>query len=267
MQSPYSPCRSKVCQARRPESFHGRGAGGSGKLACQPALRNRVWALWLPCLLGKKRAYLKKWRVVKKDKTLKSPPSYFELARARDLNTSWITSPLNRNCLINMSMTSNLLQKFAILRLTKTFGRNSLSTTGIVPTLTDGCTNMFVPADATTLSAKQLFCLTGLHPEKHRRAFKVLPRILYSPQKDFRASTMISLLWVLMFFVIKPRLLGLLGSVCQDDRYRDRWPRRRCDDFTCSRPCHGTRTELAACLTEPLMFSVGVAGGIRPHGA
>ena len=112
-------------------------------------------------------------------------------------------------------MTSNLMNQFAILRLNKTFGRNSLSTTGVVPTLTDGCTNMVVPADATTLSGKQLLCLTGLHPKKHRRAFRVLPRILSSPQKDFRASTMISLLWVLMFFVIKLRMLGHLGSVCQ----------------------------------------------------
>ena len=187
---------------------------------------------------------------MKKDKTLKSPPSYFELARARHLNTTWITSPLNRNCLKNLSMTSNLMNQFAILRLNKTFGRNSLSTTGVVPTLTDGCTNMVVPADATTLSGKQLLCLTGLHPKKHRRAFRVLPRILSSPQKDFRASTMISLLWVLMFFVIKLRMLGHLGSVCQDVHYRDRWPRRRCDDFTCCRPCHGTRTELAAWLSR-----------------
>ena len=221
-----------------------------GKLACQLALRNRVWALWLSCLLVKKRAYLKKWRVVKKDKTLKSPPSYFELARARDLNTTWITSPLNRNVMINLSMTRNLLHKFAILRLNKTFGRNSLRSTGIVPTLTDGCTNMCVPADATTLTGKQLLCLTGLHPKKHPRAFHVWPRILSSPQKDLRSSTMISLLLVLMFFVMKPRLLGLLGSVCQDVHYRDRWPRRRCDDFTCSRPCHGTRTELAAWLSR-----------------
>jgi hypothetical protein len=58
--------------------------------------------------------------VVKKDATLKSPPSYFELARARDLNKTWITCQPNRNCLTNLSMTSNLLDKFAILRLNKT---------------------------------------------------------------------------------------------------------------------------------------------------
>jgi hypothetical protein len=203
-------------------------------------------------LLGKKRKYLKQWRIVKKDKTLKYAPGYFELAKIRHLNTTWITSPLNRNCLKNLSMTSNLMNQFAILRLNKTFGRNSLATSGIVPTLTDGCTNMIVPADATTLSEKQLLCLTGLHPQKYRRAFlDVLPRILSSPQKDFRASTMISLLlWVLMFFVITLRILSQLGSVWQDVHHRGRRPDRRCDDVACRRPCHGTHIELDAWLSR-----------------
>ena len=189
---------------------------------------------------------------MKKNKTLKSPPSYFELARARHLNTTWITSPLNRNCLKNLSMTSNLMNQFAILRLNKTFVRSSLATSCIVPTLTDGCTNMIVPADATTLSEKQLLCLTGLRPQKYRRAFlDVLPRILPSPQKEFRASTMISLLlWYLMFFVITLRILSQLGSVWQDVHHRGRRPDRRYDDVACCRPCHGTHIELAAWLSR-----------------
>ena len=183
---------------------------------------------------------------------MKYAPGYFELAKIRHLNTTWITSPLNCNCLKNLSMTSNLMKQFAILRLNKTFGRNSLATSGVVPTLTDGCTNMIVPADATTLSEQQLLCLTGLHPQKYRRAFRdAVPRILSSPQKDFRASTMISLLlWYLMFFVITLRILSQLGSVWQDVHHRGRRPDRRCDDVACRRPCHGTHIELDAWLSR-----------------
>ena len=95
----------------------------------------------------------------------------------RRLDTAWITSPMNRCCLIHVSQTCNLMSSIAIVRLNKTLGRNSVSLDGRCPTLTDGCTNMFVPAAATTLSLEQLVCLTGVHPEQHPDVFECISRI------------------------------------------------------------------------------------------
>jgi hypothetical protein len=60
---------------------------------------------------GKMRVHLKLWRRVRGTKSLKSVPSYFQLARQRRLNTAWITSPLNRCCLKLLSKRSNLLAR------------------------------------------------------------------------------------------------------------------------------------------------------------
>ena len=128
-------------------------------------------------LKGRTKAYLQQWRKVKNDKSLKSVPSYFELARMRRLDTAWITSPMNRCCLLHLSQTCNFTSSIAIVRLNKTLGRNSVRLDGRCPTLTDGCTNMFVPAAATMLSVEQLVCVTGVHPEQHSEVFECISRI------------------------------------------------------------------------------------------
>ncbi len=119
---------------------------------------------------------------------MQSVPSYFQLARLRGLDTTWITSPLNRNCMIQLSMTANLLSRHTVLRLNKTFGRNSLRSDGVVPTLTDGCTMMCVPAAATTLTVNQLLCLTGLHPDSHSQAFDVASRSLLASNTSITSN-------------------------------------------------------------------------------
>ncbi len=127
-------------------------------------------------LIGQTRSFLKSWRAVKKNQSLKSVPSYFELCSKKKLNTAWISSPLNRCCLRCLSKKSNLMCKDAILRLGKTLGRQSLRSDGVVPTLTDGCTQMLVASSACVLTVDQLLCLCGISPAKHPHVFDMATR-------------------------------------------------------------------------------------------
>lgn len=123
-------------------------------------------------VITKRRKYLAMWRKVKKDPKLKKAPDYFQLASQKSLNTGWITSPSRRCMLQGLSETQNLMKPHAVLKLSKTLGRNSARDDGILPTLGYGCTAMFVPSVARNLSVPQLLCLTGACPTKQQKAFE-----------------------------------------------------------------------------------------------
>ena len=127
---------------------------------------------------GQRREYLKRWRHVRKDKSIKAVPDYFALARHLHLDTSAVTSPLNRNALRHLSQVQNLLHTNGVMRLNKSIGRNSFRSDGIVPTLTCGCTRMFVPSAASLLTVPQLLCLSGVHPERHPDVVELASRTI-----------------------------------------------------------------------------------------
>ena len=118
-----------------------------------------------------RRQYLLMWRKVKKDKTLKTPPSYFEIANRTGLSTNHIKQPVRRNILHTLSMAKNMNKKDVILNLGKSIGRNQVRTDGLVPPLGHGCSGFFVPSAARYLTMPQLMCLSGFHPKLNSEHF------------------------------------------------------------------------------------------------
>ena len=123
--------------------------------------------------MQKRRAYLALWRRVKQDRKLKAAPDYFELASKKSLNTAGVSTPLKRSALRSLSQLQNLMKPFSVLLLSKSLGRNAVRDDGMVPTLTHGCSALFVPSAAQVLTVPQLMCLTGLHPKAHKRCFQI----------------------------------------------------------------------------------------------
>ena len=123
--------------------------------------------------MQKRRAYLALWRRVKQDRKLKAAPDYFELASKKSLNTAGISTPLKRSVLWSLSQLQNLMKLFSVLLLSKSLGRNAVRDDGMVPTLTHGCSALFVPSAAQVLTVPQLMGLTGLHPTAHKRSFQI----------------------------------------------------------------------------------------------
>jgi hypothetical protein len=141
--------------------------------------------------LHKRREYLKLWRKVKKDGKLKAPPCYFTLAAKSKLDVSSIKSPSIRCCLKCLSAMHNMMDADCVLRLNKSLGRNSLRSDGLVPTLTSGCTRMFVPAAAVTFSVSQLLCLSGIHPQVHKAVHQAACETTLNDMDSLISSTMV----------------------------------------------------------------------------
>ena len=111
--------------------------------------------------MQKRRAYLALWGRVKQDRKLKAAPDYFELA------------PWNLSVLRSLSQLQDLMKQFWVLLRSKSFGRNGVRNNDTMPTLTLGCSPLFVPSAAQVLTVPQLRCLTGLHPKAHKRCFQI----------------------------------------------------------------------------------------------
>ena len=121
-----------------------------------------------------RRSFLLKWRQVKKDNKLKTPPSYLELARMRGLAIDEIKQPCRRNLLHVLSMANNLMAAKAVLNLCKSMGRHQFRCDGLVPSLGHGCTGVFIPSAAKYMNVPQLMCLSGFHPDANRLHFSQL---------------------------------------------------------------------------------------------
>ena len=121
---------------------------------------------------AKRARYLKMWRKVKKDKKLKSPPSYLEMARSRKIGLDAVSSPSRRVILQTMSMQVNMLSAKSVLNLNKSIGRVQIRTDGLVPTLGHGCGGLFFPAAGAYVTVPQLLCVTGLDPKVHAEEFR-----------------------------------------------------------------------------------------------
>ena len=114
----------------------------------------------------KRREYLKLWRKVKNDNTLKKAPDYFELAARKRIDTSSLRCPLQRLAVRELSKERSLFKPLTILNLGKSFGRCQIRADGLVPTLGKGCLGFFLPAYASYLTVDQLLCLSGLSPQQ-----------------------------------------------------------------------------------------------------
>ena len=161
-----------------------------------------------PNFKAKRYAYLKKWRMVKKDKTLKSPPDYFQLAKSKALATEVITQPSRRVVLRCLSQCQNLMQKHCILNVGKSVSRTSIRSDGMVPCLGHGCLTLFVPSQARFLDIPQLLCLTGFHPKLNADVFK--------QAEDMRATDMDLLLGNAMCLPLVGTLAACALAMLQD---------------------------------------------------
>lgn len=137
-----------------------------------------------------RRGYLAKWRQVKKDKTLKHPPSYFELSARKGVVVDIVKQPCRRNLLHTISMTRNLNTDKCVLNLSKSIGRNAVRSDGLVPTCGYGCTNTFVPSVANFLDVPQLMCLSGFHPKLNDTSFTCLKDMVKTDMDLMIGNTM-----------------------------------------------------------------------------
>ena len=178
---PHAVCKLHTCKCQKCIQF------GSHVKAC-------VWRSSVKTYRIQTRkqrmAYLSLWRKAKTNMKLKSVPDYFHFARRARLHTASVTSPLNRCVLKALSESNDLMNPKTILRLSKTIGRNSLRNDGIVPTLTNGCLNMFVPSAARCLTIPQLLCLSGLAPQEHWQAFELAAEVPGTTMANLIAGTM-----------------------------------------------------------------------------
>jgi site-specific DNA-cytosine methylase len=110
------------------------------------------------------RAYLKMWRQVRKNPSLKQPPTYLQLLNARGRALT-LTSPRERCMLQALGSVQNLVSENTILDISQSISRVALRSDGCVPTLTTTCGNLFVPSRAVALDHKQLLALQGICPD------------------------------------------------------------------------------------------------------
>ena len=133
---------------------------GPAKLKCLWRRRHAKWAKAAPQRI-KAKAFAKKWTNVLKN-PVKKPPGYFALADNTRLDTSVVGCPRQRDVLEQLSMTTNLLRKTAVLDLNSSIDRVQLREDGVVGALGCSCANIFAPAFGTKLTAEQCFALQGL---------------------------------------------------------------------------------------------------------
>ena len=165
----------------------------------------------------KRREYLKLWRKVKNDNTLKKAPDYFELAARKRIDTSSLRCPLQRLAVRELSKERSLFKPLTILNLGKSVGRRhgkghysrepcQIRQDGLVPTLGKGCMSFFMPSDASFLTVDQLLCLQGLSPRKNKICYE-----LAKDQKDVDMDSMLGNSMTLS--VVGPVLMVTLGML------------------------------------------------------
>ena len=111
--------------------------------------------------------YLKMWRQVRKNPKLKAPPSFFELAKGKNLNLSGVlTTQRERNTVEAISLTKNILAKDVIFDIGQNIDRVAIRSDGLVPTLTCGCSKIFVPSIGQYLQPAQCLALQGFDVSK-----------------------------------------------------------------------------------------------------
>ena len=132
--------------------------------------------------------YLSKWQGVKKDKTLKSVPTYFALAKAKRLNTDSILEPSVRCLLQAVSKYNNLLKPTTAMYLHRSIGHCACRDDGLAPLLRNG--RVFSPAAATYLDSAHMTILSGLFPEHNRDVFVAATQIDPDDMPAFLAATM-----------------------------------------------------------------------------
>ena len=166
----------------------------------------------------KRREYVRLWRFVKNDNTLKKAPDYFYLAAHMGINTSSLRCARQRVALRELSYERNLFKPLTILNLGKSFHDDryersrsfynrepcQIRADGLVPTLGKGCLGFFLPAYASYLTVDQLLCLSGLSPQKCK--------ICYDLAKDQKNNDMDWMLGNIMTLsVVGPVLMVTLG--------------------------------------------------------
>ena len=103
-----------------------------------------------------------------KDKTLKSPESYFLTAARKGLRVNEsVTSPSKRSTLRILSQERVLMNKDVTLDLSQSLGRNALRDDGLVGALACGCQRMFAPYFGKSLSIQQCMVLQGMDPSAY----------------------------------------------------------------------------------------------------
>ena len=182
---PVHPCRCQQCKAH-----------GVNKKLCKWRVALRTF-LQRPAVKLQRSKFLKQWRSIKKDKALKNPPTYFQLAALKTLRVcvgsprerhasganrnstsqgwqsscsrlwcqqSLAASRLARRCVLDvLGSTVNLFDKCAILDLSQNIGRVALRKDGRTPTLTSTCGHLFVPSLGTKLTPQQVLALQGIN--------------------------------------------------------------------------------------------------------
>ena len=160
----------------------------------------------------KRREYLKLWRKVKNDNTLKKAPDYLDLAARKGIDTSSLRCPRQRVALRELSKERNVLNPLTIVNLGKGFRPHrdrepcQMRTDGLVSTLGKGCLGLFVPSVGSYLTLEQLLCLQGLSPKKNK--------LLYDWAKDEGSADMEFMLANSMTLsVVGPLLMVTLGML------------------------------------------------------
>ena len=114
----------------------------------------------------KVRTYLALWKDIKKDSTLKRPPTYFEIAASKKMHVV-VNSPRERCLLETLSLGRNLHNKKSILDLSQSISRVAFRCDGLVPTMGTGCGGLFVPSAGVHLSPRQCLALQGVNVDTH----------------------------------------------------------------------------------------------------
>ena len=106
--------------------------------------------------------HLKRWRVVKKDVTIKRVPSYFDLAARAGISTKLLTRPRERVLLNVLAARTMLINPKLAVDISQCVTRQRLLHNGIVPTLGAGCNRVYLPAFGAYLTPEQCMCLHGV---------------------------------------------------------------------------------------------------------
>jgi DNA-cytosine methyltransferase len=123
--------------------------------------------LLMPRVRKQRSTYVKMWRQVRKNPNLKAPPGFFELAKARKIDLSGVlTTQRERNTVEAISLTKNILAKDVIFDVGQNIDRVAIRSDGLVPTLTCGCSKLFVPSVGKYLQPAQCLSLQGFDVSK-----------------------------------------------------------------------------------------------------
>ncbi|CAK0833227.1 unnamed protein product, partial [Prorocentrum cordatum] len=108
-------------------------------------------------------SYLKAWRKVTGNPTLKRVPNYWRLVGSKKVQVcpEVSGSPSKRKLLTVLSEGRNLMKPNVILNTSQSAGRHQLRDDGLVPTLSHTCGGLFAPAFGAALSPAQCLALQG----------------------------------------------------------------------------------------------------------